>query len=189
MENFNYLLVFSLMFLENIIIPIPSELILLYAGYLVSIGKMNFVLVLLIATVASLLSSLLAYAVAFLLGKTEITKFLKKIRVKEKDLRNAEKFFRRKGKVAVFLARLIPGLRSLISYPAGFFKMSLTEFTIYTFLGTLLWNTLLIFTGYVLGSSWQEALNIFEKMKYPALIIGLIIFILLYKMFLKKKKN
>ncbi len=189
METLNYFLIFSLMFLENIIIPIPSELVLFYAGYLVSVGELNFVLVLMLATIASLLSSLLAYAIAFLLGKVEVMKFLKKLRVKEKDLRNAEKFFKRKGKLAVFLARLIPGLRSLISYPAGFFKMSLTEFTIYTFLGTLLWNALLIFTGYMLGSSWQEALNIFEKLKYPALIVGLIIFILLYKMFLKKKKN
>jgi membrane protein DedA with SNARE-associated domain len=149
--------VFSLMLLEASSLPIPSEIILPFAGYLVSCGHLDFTFTLLVATVAALAGSLIDYYIG-LKGIEALTKYrlLGRAVFSESQLKVAANYFYRYGAVMVFVGRLIPVVRTLISFPAGAVKMPLAKFLGYTFAGCLMWNSLLIYVGYYLGSKWRE---------------------------------
>lgn len=173
--------IFLLMIIENILIPIPSELILIGTGYLVYLQKLNFLVALFVATFASFFSALFAYFLAFLLRREKVFEFLSKLRVKKKDVKRVEKLFKEKGELIVFSARLLPGIRSLISYPAGFAKMNLKKFSVYTFAGTFLWNFLLISAGYLLGNNWHLLVSYLQNAAFVFLAIAFIGFLYRYK--------
>jgi membrane protein DedA with SNARE-associated domain len=162
-RGWGYFGIFGLMLLESSSLPVPSEVILPFAGYLFSTGSynLNFWLVTFVATVAAIIGSLIDYYIG-LKGIEALAKYriLGRALFSEDQLTFAGKWFKRYGAFAVFIARLIPGLRTIISFPAGAAKMNLTKFIVYTTAGCLLWNGILIYLGWFLGKNWVEVAGI-----------------------------
>ncbi|EAD1235566.1 DedA family protein [Listeria monocytogenes] len=160
MADFGYLGIFVLIMVENLFPPIPSEIILTFGGFMTTVTSLNVVMVIIVATLGSVVGAILLYKVASYFGKERLTKIVLKygriLRLKESDIERAESFFLKYGSWAVFLCRMIPLIRSLISIPAGMTKMKMSRFLILTTAGSLLWNTVLIGLGAVLGESWNE---------------------------------
>jgi membrane protein DedA with SNARE-associated domain len=144
------------MLLESSSLPVPSEVILPFAGYLVSIGLLNFWVCLTIATIAGIAGAIIDYYIVFkgahLIMEHKI--FGKKVFTKS-QLELAMGWFGKYGFFAVFLSRLIPGFRTIVSFPAGAARMPLVKFVAYTTAGCLVWNGLLIYLGLFLGQNWD----------------------------------
>ena len=144
--------------LENLVPPIPSEIVLSMAGYLASTGRVNLALVAVAATVGSVLGALALYWLGYGVGEERLRRWLDKIPlVDADDLETADRWFERHEKSAVLLGRCAPVVRSLVSIPAGANHMKLGQFTIFTTIGSGVWNCLFIGAGYALGSRWQQA--------------------------------
>ncbi|ECP4562368.1 DedA family protein [Listeria monocytogenes] len=160
MADFGYIGIFILIMVENLFPPIPSEIILTFGGFMTTVTSLNVVMVIIVATLGSVVGAILLYKVASYFGKERLTKIVLKygriLRLKESDIERAENFFLKYGSLAVFLCRMIPLIRSLISIPAGMTKMKMSRFLILTTAGSLLWNTVLIGLGAMLGESWSE---------------------------------
>ncbi len=189
----NFLLDFSLslgyfgtfiwMTLESSFIPWPSELLLIPQGILVQQGKLNFSLVLLAAILGSLVGALINYFLALKLGRKIIImlteKYGKFLFINNKKILATDNFFKTNGAIATFTGRLIPGIRQLISLPAGFAKMDLAKFSIYTSLGAGIWSFMLISIGYIYGNNLgaiEQNINLIGIFLAIILIIGFIIF-------------
>lgn len=160
MADFGYIGIFLLIMIENLFPPIPSEIILTFGGFMTTVSPLNVVMVIIVATLGSVVGAILLYKVASYFGKERLThivlKYGRVLRLKESDIERAESFFLKYGSWAVFLCRMIPLIRSLISIPAGMTKMKMSRFLILTTAGSLLWNTVLIGLGALLGESWGE---------------------------------
>lgn len=160
MADFGYIGIFVLIMVENLFPPIPSEIILTFGGFMTTVSSLNVVMVIIVATLGSVVGAILLYKVASYFGKERLTKIVLKygriLRLKESDIERAESFFLKYGSWAVFLCRMIPLIRSLISIPAGMTKMKMSRFLVLTTAGSLLWNTVLIGLGAMLGESWNE---------------------------------
>lgn len=156
-QAFGYSGIFVLMLLESSSLPIPSEVILPFAGYLVSWGKIDVWITLMLATIAGILGSLIDYYIG-LKGVQSLTKHkvLGKVLLSTTQLEIAEKWFMKYGNLMVFVSRLIPGFRTTFSFPAGAAKMPLKKFLAFTTAGCLLWNALLIYLGWYLGKNWTQ---------------------------------
>lgn len=159
MKNTGYVSLFALMALESASLPIPSEVVLPFAGYLVSQGILNFWLVLLVSTVASLAGALLDYYLARRLGRPFVVRMLKFFRVHSGALERAETWFDTSGRWTVFLARFVPVLRTVISLPAGLFRMDVKSFILMTVAGCLGWSAVLVYAGYLAPTAWVSAFN------------------------------
>ena len=143
--------------LENLIPPIPSEIVLSLAGYLAAQGKVNLVLVLIAATAGSVVGALVLYWLGRVVGEDRLRRWLDHIPlVDSDDLNTADKWFERHEKAAVLVGRCAPVVRSLVSIPAGANRMPLGQFTLFTALGSGVWNALFVGAGYLLGERWQE---------------------------------
>lgn len=163
--------------LENIFPPLPSEIILPLAGFTASQGNMNIVAAVLWTTAGSLVGAIVLYYLGAWLGRDRVRHFARKLPlVKVSDINKAENWFMKHENQAVFLGRMIPVVRSLISIPAGIERMSMKLFVIYTFVGSLLWNTALVVAGYVLGENWHLVESYVDAFKYVVLA-GFAIFI------------
>ncbi len=168
---------FGLMILEASSLPIPSEIILPFAGYLVSVGHLDFWATLVVATVAALTGSLIDYYIG-LKGIQVLTRYrlLGRTVFSENQLRVAACYFTKYGAVMVFVGRLIPAVRTLISFPAGAVRMPLVKFVSYTLAGCLVWNSLLIYVGFYLGSKWQEVADISHYLLIAVAAVGVALF-------------
>jgi membrane protein DedA with SNARE-associated domain len=157
-SSWGYHGIFGLMVLESSSLPVPSEVILPFSGYLVFKGQLDFWVTVLVATIAAIAGSLIDYYIG-LKGIQELTKhrILGRTLFSVDQLTFAGKWFNKYGTLTIFLARLIPGIRTLISFPAGAAKMPLAKFLVFTTAGCILWNSLLIYAGYYLGTNWTEA--------------------------------
>ncbi|WP_066290793.1 DedA family protein [Arthrobacter sp. B6] len=141
---------------ETVLPPIPSEVILPLAGYLAKQGTLNLVLVFVTSTLGSCLGALLLYWMGARLGLERSIRGLSKLPLVDRaDIENAADWFRRHGRSSIFFGRLLPGVRSFISLPAGASNMHLATFSLYTLAGSGLWNGALIGLGYALGSQYQ----------------------------------
>jgi membrane protein DedA with SNARE-associated domain len=162
-EYWGYTGIFVLMVLESSSLPIPSEVILPFAGYLISQpnSNFNFWLTVFVATAAALVGSLIDYYIG-LKGIEILTKrrILGRVLLSTDQLKVAGQWFQKYGSAAIFLARLVPGLRTLISFPAGAAKMPIVKFLAYTTVGCVVWNGLLIYVGYYLGANWTEVAGV-----------------------------
>ena len=149
-----------LVILENVFPPIPSEIVLPFAGFVAQRGDGSVVLMIVAATVGAVVGALILYFVAALIGPARlgvfIAKFGKWFGVKPADLIRAEQWFDRHAVAAVLLGRCVPLIRSVVSVPAGFRRMPLVPFIAYTALGSAVWNTALIGAGAVLGNQWEN---------------------------------
>ena len=141
---------------ENLFPPIPSEVILPSAGFAAASGSMGLISAIVWATVGSVVGALALYALGAWFGRDRFYALAAKIPfVKESDIQRAEAWFVRRGPLAVLLGRVVPVVRSLISIPAGIERMKLLPFTLYTAIGSGLWNSVLIGAGYALGANWE----------------------------------
>ncbi|WP_271000376.1 DedA family protein [Listeria seeligeri] len=182
LADFGYLGIFLLIMVENLFPPIPSEIILTFGGFMTTISSMHVVMVIIVATLGSVIGAILLYKVASFFGKERMTgivlKYGRILRLKESDIERAESFFLKYGNWAVFLCRMIPLIRSLISIPAGMTKMKMSKFLLLTTAGSLLWNTILIGLGAFLGESWSDILIFMESFSTIIYsIIGLLLLI------------
>lgn len=159
--SWGYAGIFSLMLLESSSLPIPSEIVLPFAGYLISQGQLNLWITILIATLAGVTGSLIDYYIG-LKGINILAqrKILGRLLLSEARLETAERWFKRYGVLAVFLSRLVPGFRTLVSFPAGAMKMLLSRFILYTTAGCLVWNSVLVYIGVYLGANWREVAGV-----------------------------
>ncbi|WP_406609932.1 DedA family protein [Planctomonas psychrotolerans] len=142
--------------LETVFPPIPSEVVLPLAGFVVQQGDMNLVAVLAAATLGGLLGAYLLYYLGYALGEERVIRWLSHLPlVDREDFERSAHWFHRHGRSAVFFGRLIPGVRSLISLPAGSARMGIGAFTVFTALGSLVWNSLLVSLGMLLGTQYR----------------------------------
>ena len=159
-ESLGYWGVFVLMFLENVLPPIPSELIMPLAGYVAGQGKLNFGLVVLAGTVGSLLGALPLYGIGRWIGYQRLCRWTERhghwLAVTTNDIGRARAWFDRHGRPAVLLCRLVPGIRSFVSIPAGAGEMPLVPFLAYSAVGTLAWTAALAWLGQLLGQNYRR---------------------------------
>lgn len=149
---------FLLVAVENLFPPIPSELILPLAGFLVSRGEMDFGLAATAATAGSLAGAMILYGIGALVGEDRIRRWIRRIPlVDERDADRGHAWFERHGGEAVLIGRLVPLVRSVVSLPAGVERMPLLRFVLYTVAGSLTWNVLMIGAGWFLGERWEDA--------------------------------
>ena len=157
---------------ENLFPPIPSEVILPSAGFAAASGSMGLVSAIVWATIGSVVGALALYALGAWFGRARLYSLASKIPfVKEADIERAEAWFVRRGPLAVLLGRVVPVVRSLISIPAGIERMKLLPFTLYTAIGSALWNSVLIGAGYALGANWAIVEEWISR--YQLIVFGL----------------
>ena len=179
--------IFLLMFLESTFFPFPSEIIMIPAGYLAYKGEMNVTIVILVGIFGSVAGALFNYYLAVHFGRAFILKYGKYFFIKEETLDKLEAFFIKHGEVSTFNGRLIPGIRQLISLPAGLARMNVAKFSFYSGLGAGIWVTVLVALGYLLGSNEE----LISEYLHTATIITLIsvVFITLFYMVRNKRKK
>jgi len=163
-----------MMAIESACVPLPSEIIMPFSGYLVSAGKFSLIGVSLAGAIGCVLGSMLAYWVGYYGGRPMAEKYGKYILVTKHDLDIADRFFNKYGNAAVFISRLLPVVRTFISLPAGIARMNFWQFITYTFLGSLPFCYLLAFIGKKLGDNWNTLGVYFHKFD---IVIGIIILI------------
>lgn len=194
-NRFGYLAVFLLITIENVFPPIPSEVILTFSGFLTTYTNLNVILVIVSSVLGSMVGAYILYYAGKILNKERLKKIVrgktgKILRLKETDIEKADQWFDTKGNKSVFFCRFVPVVRSLISIPAGMSEMPVTKFSLYTFVGSLIWNTVLILVGAKLKDSWSLAIDIIDKYKYIVIgIFGLIVILLIIKYILKKQRG
>ena len=161
----------ALMFVENVFPPIPSEVVLPLAGFFVGRGELSFVGVLLAAT----LGSVFLYEMARYGGRPFVLRYGSILRVEPEDLDRADAWFERRGPVIVLVGRCIPGVRSLVSLPAGTLKMPRVQYIALTLVGSLVWNAALIGAGWLLGEEWDRVSDAVGAVGTPLLVVVLLL--------------
>jgi membrane protein DedA with SNARE-associated domain len=184
MNQLGYWGIGLLMFLENLFPPIPSELIMPLAGFTVFKGQMDFILVIIAGVVGTILGAFPWYYIGKFISEERLEhladKYGKWISVTSKDIKKANNWFNEHGGKAVFFCRLVPGVRTLISLPAGINNMPLIPFTIYSTLGTTIWVTFLTFLGYKLGDHYElvdQYLGPVSKIVLAIIVISFILWV------------
>lgn len=162
----------AMMAIESACVPLPSEVIMPFAGFLVAQGKFSLLGVSLAGAIGCVVGSVLAYAVGFWGGRAFIEKYGKYILISHHDLNIADNFFNKYGSSAIFFSRLMPVVRTFISLPAGIAKMNFSKFVIYTFLGSFIWSWGLAHLGKKLGEHWDTLGVYFHKFDF---VIGIVI--------------
>lgn len=193
MSNINYLTVGIFMCIESTFIPFPSELIVPPAAYKAAAGEMNIFVILISATLGALCGSLINYTLAYFLGRKVIftladTKAAHLLLVNSQKVEHAADYFLKYGKSSTFIGRLIPGIRHLISIPAGLAKMPLRDFMFYTFIGAGIWNVILAVMGYFLYTQKELLEKYYTDISYAFLALGVFFAIyIIVKTFILKK--
>lgn len=187
LTDWGYTALFICMVLENMNIPIPSEIILGFAGFLVSQGVFTFWPTIIIATIAGLVGSLGSYYIGHRGGRELILRHTAKGGMTAKKMIAAKDWFETYGAIAVFTGRLLPGVRTFISLPAGIAQFPLPEFTLLTIAGTVPWTIFLVYMGDILGENWKLLLS--YKLEIALVCVVLCVFIALGFHLYQKRKN
>ncbi len=178
--------VFLLMTLESVNIPIPSEVIMPFSGFLALQGSFNFWVVAFVGTLGNVAGSLLSYFLAEWIIKIRGRYTFLSVILTEKHLRKTNEWFVKYGSYSIFFGRVVPVVRTFISLPAGIGKMNAAKFTYLTFLGSLIWSVFLTYVGFFLGSNWDTIGRYFRQADY--VIVGLVAAAILYLLLRPKKK-
>ena len=174
-EQLGYLGVALLVVLENVFPPIPSEIVLPFAGFVAQRGSDSVVLMILAATVGSVIGALIMYWIAAVIGDERLHAFTRKfgkwVQIREADLTRAEEWFDRHAVSAVLVGRCVPLIRSVVSIPAGFRRMKLVPYIAYTFLGSLVWNIALVGAGAMLGENWERVEPVVATFQWLVIVL------------------
>lgn len=189
-QGIGYLGVLLLMLAESTLLPVPSEAVLPFAGYLIAQNTMEFFTTLIAATVGTIIGSSISYAIGKYIGQAAISKWGKYVFINEEELNKAKKWFNKHGEKTIFICRFIPAIRHVISLPAGTAEMNFKKFALYTALGGGIWNAILIVVGMQLQKHWDALIQystIIDLLVIAAVIIAIICFFA--KQMRKNKKN
>jgi len=184
-DSWGYLAVAILMAMENACIPVPSELILGFAGYLVSAERMTFTGAMIAGMIGGMAGSIFAYVVGATGGRKFVDKYGKYFLIKKSHVDLAQNWFDKYGIRAVFFSRMLPVIRTFISLPAGFAKVKFPPFLFYTFAGSLPWTALILYAGVLLGDNWEYLLELGHKFSAAFIVISIAVIAWLY--FRKRK--
>ncbi|MCL4444846.1 MAG: DedA family protein [Thermoplasmataceae archaeon] len=188
--------IFVLMMLEGMLLPIPSEVVMVFGGYLLYENELPpysfapaFAILLIVGTVGNLVGALLAYLIGDKGGAEFVKLYGKKIGISEKTIDRVNLWFNKYGEVSVFVTRLVPIFRTFISIPAGLGRMKISKFISFTVIGMVIWDTILIYIGYTLGTRWNSILGISNNLTYAALAAAAIVLVVIYYMAKKSARN
>ncbi|WP_301560481.1 DedA family protein [Staphylococcus epidermidis] len=188
-SKWGYTAIFILILLENVLPVVPSEIILTFAGLLSVKSHLSIWTLLIIATIASFIGLLILYYICRLISEEKLYRFVdrngKWMKLKSKDLKRANDWFKKYGAWAVFLCRFVPVLRVLITIPAGINRMNVIQFTTLSLIGTTIWNFALILLGRLLSHSFDALMNgihTYSRIMYVIIIIAFIYFVIRYLM-------
>lgn len=178
-ETLGYVGIAFMIALENLIPPIPSEAILPLAGFSIARGEFNFVGVLIASTLGSTVGALILYAIGHQVGERRLRRFIERYSwipfISTDDIDRAHGWFERHGGATVFFGRLVPLVRSGISLPAGFTRMALPLFIVYTAIGSAIWNSVLIGAGWALGERWEDVSQYTKIFQYIVIVLIIIL--------------
>ena len=193
MANLNYFTIVLLMAIESTFLPLPSEVVVPFAAYKAAQGDLNVFLVVIFGTVGALSGSLINYTLAYYLGRPIVYAFAgsrigKMFLLSKEKVVHAEEYFVRNGKSSTFIGRLVPGVRHLISIPAGLAKMDLRSFMLYTFIGAGMWNIILAIIGYYV---YEIRDRIFPYLGHILVVLGVafVIYLIIKGRINRKKKK
>ncbi|WP_283680438.1 DedA family protein [Lentilactobacillus sp. Marseille-Q4993] len=178
--QYGYLAIVFLLALENVFPPIPSEVVLVFAGYLTISSGLNIPMTILAACLGAFIGAIILYGVGKLLSVHQLQKVLagrigRVLHLKGEDVVKAGSFFSKYGGKAIFFGRCVPVVRSLVSIPAGMVEYPFARFTVLTLFGTLIWNTVLILVGHYAGHAWNSMLAVVDEWLIVILVIAVII--------------
>lgn len=177
-SSIGYTGVFILMTLESAALPVPSEVVMSFAGYLAYQGIFNIYLITLIGAIGCTAGSIISYYVGLKYGRPAIEKYGKYFLIRNHHMNIAEKWFLKYGDKAVFFSRLLPVVRTFISFPAGIGRYDIRKLVIFSFVGSLPWCFALAYVGFSLGPFWKDIIGVFDKL--DIVIISAIIIIAIY---------
>lgn len=194
MEQYGYLGVFLMIALENVFPPIPSEIILPFGGFMTTYTSMTVPGVIIASTAGSVVGAVILYGIGLLLDVERLEKIIDRwghiLRVTKDDIRKADSWFDRYGIWTVLFCRMVPLVRSLISIPAGMSNMKFVLFIIFTFIGTLIWNIILVTVGAALGDNWHSItsfMDVYSNIAYAIIAVGIVAFVIFF--FRNKRKK
>jgi membrane protein DedA with SNARE-associated domain len=181
--------VFFLMMLESMVFPVPSELVMPFAGFLVADGKMSLWFAIIASSIGSITGSLISYYMAYFGGAPFISKFGRFVFLDREELGWTQRWFQKRGSWTILFSRFIPVVRHLISIPAGLGRMKLWKFIVATLIGATIWNSFLLWVGIKLRERWELVHQYSSQLDY--LVIGLIVLALVYYIYkhLKHRHN
>jgi len=182
-EYLGYIGIFILMTLESSGIPIPSEIVVTFAGFKSFEGSFNLIDITLVSTLANLTGSLIFYYIGYRYGGPFVDRYGKYLRLNNEHIDLVKRWFGKYGDISIFIGRITPGVRTYISFPAGLARMNLRNFIILTLIGSIIWNYMLAYAGYVLRDNWHKIIPIID---YIAIIAIPLIIIILYIMWRNK---
>jgi len=185
--DWGYFGIFLLMTIESSFLPFPSEVVLIPAGYLASKGEMSISMIMFSGVAGSMIGAFINYYLALTLGRKILIKYGKYFFIKTSTLAKMDVFFAKHGHISTFIGRLIPGIRQLISVPAGLARMNIVVFSTYTALGSTIWAFILVILGYMIGEN-QELISVYLK-QITILIILLLILLGSWYAYNNKRKN
>lgn len=183
MQQAGYTGVFLMMTIESSFIPFPSEIVMVPAGYLAGSGQLSLVGCIAAGIAGSVLGAWINYGLSFYLGRTVLIQVLKYFLISESKLQKTEQFFEQHGAITTLIGRLIPGVRQLISVPAGLARMNFRQFTLFTSIGAGAWVTLLCVIGYLAGKNQQALEDVWvqnKKMVLGGVFIGTVLVVTAY---------
>lgn len=158
-QSIGYAGVFLLMVAESMVLPVPSEAVMPFAGFTVAEGTLTWAGVIIAATVGSIFGSLIGYAIGRFGGRPFVTRFGRYLLIDAEDLAWTDRFFQKRGSLTILVARFIPIVRHLISIPAGISRMKLLPFSLFTVVGAGLWNAFLTWSGFTLRRNWDTVVR------------------------------
>ncbi|SRR5579864_2505196 len=194
---FNYILnifgqlgypgIFILMIMESATLPVPSELVLPLGGYLVSQGRLEFWSVVAVATLGSLIGTMIDYSIGYYLGRPAVQRYGRMVRFSQERLETTEKWFSRRGNTVVLLARFVPLLRTLIAFPAGIVRMEKKRFLIFSAVGIVVWDIALVYLGLVAGQNQAAISSTMQSYFLPIGVAAILLAALMAYRLLRKK--
>jgi len=180
-DQFGYSGIFLLSVLESAAIPIPSEIVVPFSGFLASENRFNLNFVIILTSLANLGGGITLYFISSNKGRPFLEKFGKYVLISKEEILRAQNLFQKYGEKIIFIGRMLPIVRTFISIPAGISKMNFTKFSLYTFFGSLPWNFALAIIGFKIGKNWQIILPYFKKFEFVIIfLIALGIFLHFY---------
>jgi len=192
MNVYGYIGIFLLIMIENLFPPIPSEVILTFGGFMTQSSNLTIIGVIIASTIGSLIGAVILYYIGKILNKERLIKIVeskygKLLRIKAKDIESANKWFDGKGNKTVFFCRFVPVIRSLISIPAGMSEMPMMKFLIYTFFGSVIWNSVLVSVGAFAGDKKDIIIDIIDKAG-NFVLVGIIIAVMVVAVIFYKNR-
>lgn len=179
-NKYGYFGITFLIALENLIPPIPSEVILSFSGFISKSTGLSLFLIIIFATIGSLIGAIVLYYLAYFIGLNLLNfKFFKLCELKKEDTEKSMKHFQKNGYKSIFFGRFIPIIRSFISIPAGLSKMDIRLFLLLTWIGSFIWNTIFVIAGFILQDNWDTLAKFFDKYSFFIFLIAIILYIII----------